>query len=180
MKNIEKYKKIVIVCTSFVFMLSIAGYINYRYNPEREKDLGQTVYVSSNADNVDIYNEEIIEKKDSKIESFRYDRDAMFSELASNYSSIINNSNSSESQVEEYQKKLSDLIEEKNKIQMIENIIKSKGIEDAIIITNANNKYNVILKTENIDESMAAQVMQLVVDQLGASPQDISIEKINT
>lgn len=180
MKNIEKYKKIVIVCTSFVFMLSIAGYINYRYNPEREKDLGQTVYVSSNADNVDIYNEEIIERKDSKIESFRYDRDAMFSELASNYSSIINNSNSSESQVEEYQKKLSDLIEEKNKIQMIENIIKSKGIEDAIIITNANNKYNVILKTENIDESMAAQVMQLVVDQLGASPQDISIEKINT
>ena len=180
MKNIEKYKKIVIVCTSFVFMLSIAGYINYRYNPEREKDLGQTVYVSSNADNVDIYNEEIIERKDSKIESFRYDRDAMFSELASNYSSIINNSNSSEAQVEEYQKKLSDLIEEKNKIQMIENIIKSKGIEDAIIITNANNKYNVILKTENIDESMAAQVMQLVVDQLGASPQDISIEKINT
>lgn len=180
MKNIEKYKKIVIVCTSFVFMLSIAGYINYRYNPDREKDLGQTVYVSSNADNVDIYNEEIIEKKDNKIESFRYDRDAMFSELASNYSSIINNSNSSESQVEEYQKKLSDLIEEKNKIQMIENIIKSKGIEDAIIITNANNKYNVILKTENIDESMAAQVMQLVVDQLGASPQDISIEKINT
>ena len=180
MKNIEKYKKIVIVCTSFVFMLSIAGYINYRYNPDREKDLGQTVYVSSNADNVDIYNEEIIEKKDNKIESFRYDRDAMFSELASNYSSIINNSNSSEAQVEEYQKKLSDLIEEKNKIQMIENIIKSKGIEDAIIITNANNKYNVILKTENIDESMAAQVMQLVVDQLGASPQDISIEKINT
>lgn len=180
MKNIEKYKKIVIVCTSFVFMLSIAGYINYRYNPDREKDLGQTVYVSSNADNVDIYNEKIIERKDSKIESFRYDRDAMFSELASNYSSIINNSNSSESQVEEYQKKLSDLIEEKNKIQMIENIIKSKGIEDAIIITNANNKYNVILKTENIDESMAAQVMQLVVDQLGASPQDISIEKINT
>lgn len=180
MKNIEKYKKIVIVCTSFVFMLSIAGYINYRYNPDREKDLGQTVYVSSNADNVDIYNEKIIEKKDNKIESFRYDRDAMFSELASNYSSIINNSNSSESQVEEYQKKLSDLIEEKNKIQMIENIIKSKGIEDAIIITNANSKYNVILKTENIDESIAAQVMQLVVDQLGASPQDISIEKINT
>ena len=180
MKNIEKYKKIVIVCTSFVFMLSIAGYINYRYNPEREKDLGQTVYVSSNADNVDIYNEEIIERKDSKIESFRYDRDAMFSELASNYSSIINNSNSSEAQVEEYQKKLSDLIEEKNKIQMIENIIKRKRIKDAIIITNANNKYNVILKTENIDESMAAQVMQLVVDQLGASPQDISIEKINT
>ena len=63
---------------------------------------------------------------------------------------------------------------------MIENIIKSKGIEDAIIITNANSKYNVILKTENIDESIAAQVMQLVVDQLGASPQDISIEKINT
>ena len=101
MKRVEKYKRVLIVCVSFIFMLSIAGYINYRYNPEREKDLGQTVYVSTNADNVDIYTEEVIQKKDDTIASFKYDRDNMFSELANNYSSIINNSNSAPDQIEE-------------------------------------------------------------------------------
>ncbi len=178
MKNKEKYKKILVACVSFCFMISIAGYINYKYNPEREKDLGQTVYVSSNADEVKIY-EDVYSKKDDTLSSFRYDRDNMFSELSNNYSSIINNDNSSEDKVSEYQEKLSELIEEKNQIQMIENIIKSKGIEDVVIIPASNGKYNVVLKTEEIEENLAAQIMQLIVDQMNVKATDISIEKAN-
>ncbi len=33
---------------SIVCMLTIVGYINYEYNPDREKNLGKTVYVSTN------------------------------------------------------------------------------------------------------------------------------------
>lgn len=179
MKNKEKYKKILIACSSLMFMISIAGYINYKYNPEREKDLGQTVYVSSNTDDVNIYTEKIEAKMDDTLASFRYDRDNMFSELASNYSSIINNSNSTGEQVEEYQKKLSGLVEEKNQIQMIENLIKNKGIEDAVIIPNANGKYSVILKADNIEESLAVQIMQIMIDQLGINAADVSIENIS-
>ena len=179
MKIKEKYKRYGVALMSFIFMVTIAGYINYRYNPEREKDLGQTVYVSTNTDNVDIYTEEVIQKKDDTIASFKYDRDNMFSELANNYSSIINNSNSAPDQIEEYQKKLSKLIEEKNKIQMIENIIKSKGIEEAVIIPNSNGKYNVILRTEFIDDTIALQIMQLMIDQLEVTASDISIENTN-
>lgn len=179
MKGREKYKKILIACISFVFMLSIAGYINYKYNPEREKDLGQTVYVSTNTDSVDIYTDSVESKKDDSIASFKYDRDNMFSELASNYSSIINNSNSTEEQVEQYQKKLSSLIEEKNQIQMIENLIKNKGIEDVVILPNASGKYSVVLKAENIEDGIAVQIMQLMIDQLGITAGDISIENIS-
>ncbi len=178
MKDKEKYRKVLIACVSIIFMISIAGYINYKYNPEREKDLGQTVYVSTNNDEVDIYKDKQIEK-DESLASFRYDRDNMFSELSSNYSSIINNSNSNEEQIIEYQKKLSSLVEEKNQIQMIENLIKNKGIEDVVIIPNTSGKYSVILKSENVSDEIAIQIMQIMIDQLGIEASDISIENVS-
>ena len=36
-----------IAALSLVMMLVVAGYINYKYDPEREKDLGKTVYVNA-------------------------------------------------------------------------------------------------------------------------------------
>ena len=79
MKNKEKYKKIGLAFVSFFLMVSIAGYINYRYDPEREKNLGQTVYVSTNNDEVKIYEEEKepvkdIEQEDTVISKYREDR----------------------------------------------------------------------------------------------------------
>ena len=63
-KNKEKFKRILMACVSFAFMVSIAGYINYKYNPEREKNLGKTIYVNGKDsymyENVSIYNEEEI------------------------------------------------------------------------------------------------------------------------
>lgn len=162
-------------------MLAIAGYINYKYNPEREKDLGQTVYVNSNNDEVNIYNDSktVNKSKDETISSFRYDRDNMYSELSNNYSNIINNSNSSKETVAEYQEKLSDLIEEKNKILMIENVIRSKNVDDVVIIATNSGKVNVIIKNEDLEEDLVAQIMQIIVDQLGVKANDIGIEKIN-
>ena len=68
-KNNEKLKRISIAGISFCFMISIAGYINYKYNPEREKDLGQTVYVNSSNDEVNIYKEAgtVFNNKEKKI-----------------------------------------------------------------------------------------------------------------
>lgn len=180
-KNKEKFKRILMACVSFAFMVSIAGYINYKYNPEREKDLGQTVYVNSSNDEVDIYKEaqSVYNNKD-KISSFRNDRDNMYSELANNYSQIINNANSSNDIISQYQQKLSSLIEEKNQILMVENVIKSKGIEDVVIVITNNEKANVILKSDDLTEALAAQIMQVVVDQLNIKANNISIENIKT
>ena len=116
MKNKEKIKRFAMAGASFCFMLLIAGYINYKYNTEREKDLGQTVYVNSNNDKVDIYDDAQAtnSQADETIASFRYDRDNMYSELSNNYSNVINNTNSTAEVVSEYQDKLSALIEEKN------------------------------------------------------------------
>ena len=164
LKNIEIIKRGQLALLSVTLMVAVAGYINYKYNPEREKDLGKTVYVNSNEAgyeyNVDVYNDNnktketlssevtdnIIEQENIKkelknkteevIAVFKYDRDNMFSELAYNYQNIISNESSSSESIKEAQEKLSKLLELKNQYTMVENIIKSKGINSVVIIVN--------------------------------------------
>lgn len=184
-------KRSTLAFVSVALMLTVVGYINYRYNPEREQNLGQTVYVngkdSYTYENVSIYSEneqststiqnnlENINGDDS-ISVFKYDRDNMYSELSENYSNIISNSNSSKEQISEYQKKLDELIQEKNLITMVENVIKSKGIDDIVIIPTSNGNINVVLKTdEKISDEMIAQIQQIIVDQLGVNANKLSI-----
>ena len=75
--------------------------------------------------------------------------------------------------------KLRDLIEEKNQVLMVENIIKSKGVEDIVIVLTNSQKANVIVKAEEITESLAAQIMQTIVDQLNIDVNNITIENVN-
>lgn len=180
-------KKSTLAIISLGLMVSVAGFINYKYNPEREKNLGQTVYVNGKDnfkyDTVSIYSNEneIIqekneEKEDDDIAVFRYDRDNMYSELSENYSSIIANENTSLEQINEYQKKLNELITEKNLINMVENVIKSKGIEDIVIIPTNNDNINVVVKLKDeLKDEQVAQIQQIIVDQLGVNADKISI-----
>lgn len=177
-------KRSTLALMSVGLMVSVAGYINYKYNPDREKNLGQTVYVNGkdnfSYENVSIYSEEKdeleTEKEESDIAVFKYDRDNMYSELSENYTNIIKNENTSSDQVNEYQKKLNELITQKNLINMVENVIKSKGIEDIVIIPTNNNNMNVVVKVkEELKEEQVAQIQQIIVDQIGVEAEKISI-----
>lgn len=188
-----------IALLSLTLMLLIAGYINYKYNPEREKNLGKTIYVNGKDsymyENVSIYNEEessisSVEEKsnvtgnsnsnEDAISVFRYDRDNMYSELEENYRSTISNTNTSKEKINDYQDKLNKLIEEKNLISMVENVILSKGIEDIVIIPTSNNNLNVVIKSkEEIPSDLMAKIQQIIVDQLSVEASKISIIRQN-
>ena len=188
-----------IALLSLTLMLLIAGYINYKYNPEREKNLGKTIYVNGKDsymyENVSIYNEEEssisnVEEKsnvtgnsnsnEDAISVFRYDRDNMYSELEENYRSTISNTNTSKEKINDYQDKLNKLIEEKNLISMVENVILSKGIEDIVISPTSNNNLNVVIKSkEEIPSDLMAKIQQIIVDQLSVEASKISIIRQN-
>jgi len=188
------FRKSKLAIVSITMMLVVAGYINYEYNPEREKNLGQTIYVngkdSSEVDVVSIYEEkskntnendsasayEYAVNKENTIAVFKYDRDNMFSELSENYRQIIANSNTSADKINEYQIKLNELLCKKNLITMVENIIKSKQIDDVVIIPTNNDNLNVIIKSKaEITKEQIAQVQQTLVDQFGISASKITI-----
>ena len=104
----------------------------------------------------------------------------MFSEMSENYNKIIANENTSKDQVNEYQKKLNSLIEEKNLITMVENVIKSKGIDDIVIIPTSNDNINVVISSkEELKKDQIAIIQQILVDQLGANANKISITTKN-
>ncbi len=185
-------KKSQIAVLSILLMVGVAGYINYKYNPIREKNLGQTMYVngkdSFTYDKVGIYSDnssntddETTTKSnkndDSTLAVFKYDRDNMYSELSENYNSVIKNEKSSEKEIKEYQQKLSEIIKQKNLIIMVENVIRAKGIEDIVIIPTNNDNINVVIKSkEDLTQQQIAQIQQILVDQLGANANKISIE----
>ena len=178
-------KKSQIAVLSILLMAGVAGYINYKYNPEREKNLGQTMYVFT-YDKVNIYSDNNTEEKasndakteESSIAVFKYDRDNMYSELSENYRNIIKNDKSSETEIKEYQQKLSELVKQKNLITMVENVIKTKGIEDIVIIPTNNDNINVVIKSqEKLTDQQIAQIQQILVDQLGAKADKISISQ---
>ncbi|CCY71597.1 putative stage III sporulation protein AH [Clostridium sp. CAG:921] len=130
-------------------------------------------------DKKEINNESDKTSNDS-ISVFRYDRDNMFSEMSENYNKIIANENTSKDQVNEYQKKLNSLIEEKNLITMVENVIKSKGIDDIVIIPTSNDNINVVISSkEELKKDQIAIIQQILVDQLGANANKISITTKN-
>lgn len=190
-------KKSQIAVLSILLMVGVAGYINYKYNPIREKNLGQTMYVngkdSFTYDKVSIYSEDKSNSEnddakttsasnnnseDSALAVFKYDRDNMYSELSENYTSVIKNEKSSEAEIKEYQQKLSELIKQKNLITMVENVIKAKGIEDIVIIPTNNDNINVVIKSKgDLTQQQIAQIQQILVDQLGANANKISIER---
>ena len=114
---------------------------------------------------------------DSTLAVFKYDRDNMYSELSENYNNVIKNEKSSDEEIKEYQQKLSELIKQKNLITMVENVIKAKGIEDIVIIPTNNDNINVVIKSsEDLKQQQIAQIQQILVDQLGANANKISIE----
>lgn len=176
---------------SLSFMIMIAGYINYKYDPEREKNLGQTVHVSgsdvflyNNTDvdssNVSVYTEKnnnsSKKQEESSITTFKSQRDNMFSELEETYKAAISNEQDSSTR-EKYQKKLDDVIERKHVISIVENLIKSKGIKNIVLIPTGDN-INVIVESENkLTETEIAIIEKTIQDEFGIDSDKISISQ---
>ena len=189
--DLKIIKRSQLALLSLSFMIMIAGYINYKYDPEREKDLGQTVHVSgadvflydnigSNSGNVSIYTESNANTNNSKkytessLATFRSQRDNMFSELEETYKAAIS-SEQDTSTKEKYQEKLDDVIKRKHVISIVENLIKSKGIKNLVIVPTGDN-VNVIVESEKkLTETEIALIEKIIQDELGVDADKITI-----
>ena len=176
---------------SISFMIMIAGYINYKYDPAREENLGQTMRVNSdeaylytNNSTVDIYNEKagLADKNESvyknksasSLSVFKTSRDNMFSELEENYEQVISNSVSTE-EVSLYQEKLDAVVKKKHLIEIVEGIIKAKGIEEIVIVP-TDDKYNVMVKLESkLTQAQASMIQKIIEDEFNVPADKIRI-----
>ena len=177
---------------SISFMIMIAGYINYKYDPKREENLGQTmkvnsdeVYLFSSSNDVGVYadvignldkNTTIYNNKNSEnsLTSFKISRDNMFSELEENYTDVISKSASTE-EAKVYQEKLDGVIKKKHLIDIVEGIIKAKGITEIVIVP-AEDKYNVMVKMDKkLTDAQANMIQKIIEDEFSVEADKIRI-----
>lgn len=177
---------------SISFMIMIAGYINYKYDPKREENLGQTmkvnsdqVYLFSSSNDVGVYadvvgnldkNATIYNNKNSEssLTSFKISRDNMFSELEENYTDVISKSASVE-EAKIYQEKLDSVVKKKHLIDIVEGIIKAKGITEIVIVP-TEDKYNVMVKVDKkLTDAQANMIQKIIEDEFNIEADKIRI-----
>lgn len=182
---------------SLSFMIMIAGYINYKYDPEREKNLGQTVHVNSgdvflyenkdltNSSNISIYeesknNETIYNNKKSSavISTFKAQREDMFSELEETYKAAIESQLDAKSK-EKYQEKIDDLVSQKHLISIVENLLQSKGIENIAIVPTGENINVVLSMEERLNNTQVALIQKIIQDEFKIDASKITISQEN-
>ena len=191
--KIMKRSQIAIISLSLMVM--IAGYVNYKYNPEREENLGKSVYVNSKDgfiySNVSIYEDKeekagktdeetannLYKQKEAKetLSTFRANRNDMFSELKETYSKAVSANSSNVEKQEEYQKKLNELIKNKHAITVVEELIKSKGIDDIVIVPTNDNLNVIVADKEEISKEQIAMIQKVIQDELKFPADKITI-----
>ena len=104
----------------------------------------------------------------------KLERETMYSQRIENYQEILNNANVSEAQKKLAQDEITAIGEEQNAIMIAENLIKTKGIEDLVILVNEDS-VNVIIKGEELEKNQIAQVQNIVMRELDAKIENIHI-----
>ena len=141
---------------------------------------------SSNEDNNEINNEVVSENKTENIESndnyftqTRLERETMYSQMLETYNKIMENEKIPADQKSIASNEIKNISDKKSAISIIENLIKTKGFEDVVLLIN-DNSINVVVKhTNNLTTEQVAQITNIVSRELKAEIEDIHISVHN-
>lgn len=104
----------------------------------------------------------------------RISRDTMYSQMIETYQKVLENASVSEAQKSISSQEIVKINETKNAIMITENLIKSKGIEDVVILVN-DPSVNVIVKGENLAQEQIAQIQNIVSREMKTEIENIHI-----
>lgn len=103
----------------------------------------------------------------------RLERQTMYSQMLESYDNVLNNPNISSEQKSISQKEIIKINNTKNGIMIAENLIKSKGFRDIIILVNEDS-VNIIIKAKTLSVEQIAQLQNIVCREL-----DVKIENVH-
>ena len=200
MRILKRNQFIVVV---LALMLITAGYLNFiSRNGENTQtagfieetalaEIGDATLVSSNAVQSENTNEEMIEntveaQENVSIEttqntiendyfaSSRLEREKMYSQMLESYQTILESSEISDAQKEVSQTEINKINNTKNAIMIAENLLKTKDIEDIILLVN-DKSINVVVKTDKLSQDKVAQIQNIVSREMNAEIDNIHI-----
>ena len=131
---------------------------------EQETQTSQDVQKEENTNETKDTNSNPVEEKDDYYAESKLERDKMYAEMVSNYEKIINNSNASEAQKSIATQEISKINNTKNAIMICENLIKTKGFENCVILVN-DSSINVVVKIEGGLKTEAVAKIQNIISR---------------
>lgn len=192
-----------VIIYAIALMLVAAGYLNYTskdnkliptssdagvINTNELADIGDATLVNSNdviydenntieentANNEEITQETSSNISDEYFTKSKLERDTMYSQMLESYQTILNNTNSSETQKNTATKEIENINQTKNSIMICENLIKTKGFENVIIFVNGES-ISVIVGIGELKQEEVAQIQNIVARELICKVENIHI-----
>lgn len=178
MKKTKKTGKILLMAV-LVAALGGAIWLNMNYSSSsggfltqntssKEKTLGQTDYVSANADNVT----ETSAKQADFFTTTRSDRESNRTEAIALLKETLGSASASASAKTKAEDQIAKIADRMEKEADIEAVLKAKGFEDAVVII-GDDDVNVVVKSGELLESQTLQIQDAVI-----AGTKIAVEKI--
>ncbi len=182
-----------IILASLVVILSGAVYLNYVYANENEDfSIVQTL----NAENPDAAEDT---PQDSEEESKNYgdtqlvnndanttndyfaqaqlQRTKSRDEAIETVKSVLISETSTEEETTQANAQITQITQQIESETKIENLIKAKGFEDCVVYLSAESA-NIVVKTEGLDATGAAQIKNIILSEQELKPENISIVEV--
>ena len=148
-------------------------------NKETNAIDSSNVTASNEASNVTNNKEETINTsskvKDDYFTNTKIERNKMYSQMLESYQKILGDDKIPSDQKSIATNEIKNINNKQNAISIIENLSKTKGFEDMVILINDNNIDVVVKKKEKLKDEQVAQITNIVSRELNANIEDIHI-----
>ena len=141
------------------------------------ENLNETNAVETASNTTVIKNEQKIEQTNNQnyFVQTKLERETMYSQMLETYKKILENENIPSDQKSIASNEIKNINDRKNAISIAENLIKTKGFEDVVILINDNNVDIVVKSSNNLTTEQVAQITNIVSRELKSSIEDIHI-----
>lgn len=114
------------------------------------------------------------EADDDYFTKSKLERETMYSQMLETYQKILENEKIPSDQKDIAENEIKNINDKKNAIMITENLLKTKGFEDAVIFIN-DPSVNVVLKQNNLDTKQIAQIQNIIQRELKTEIENIHI-----
>ncbi len=184
-ENKKPTKKRVIIAVVLVVILALVGYLNYALNtsanpsaspgasasPKPSASAG-TAMLDQNTADADL--QEALASSQNFYKDFRAERESRRTQEVAYLDSIINDKNTDKDTLADAQQTKIDLVKSMELENTIEGLVKAKGFAECLT-TVSSNSINVVVKTKQLTQQQAAQIMDIVKSESGEAVENIKI-----
>ena len=104
----------------------------------------------------------------------KLERETMYSQMIETYTKILENGNISSEQKDIAENEIKNINNTKNAIMIAENLLATKGFDNAVVFVNSPS-VNVVIKGENLETEQVAQIQNIVQRELNTDIENIHI-----